>query len=92
MRKFNYTSLNECQGKAYFECSMISSCRPIFDEFYSNYDVERILCAHGVVDDSCCDSETCALVVNFDSMVDARSFIDRLNGFLEDVVSGRVKI
>lgn len=86
MKKFAYNCVHEIDaGQFWFEAAMISTCRPVFDRFDSNYEVEGALLEAGVIQPEHgdqCDSETCALVVNFSSREQGEKFIDRLNEYL----------
>ena len=75
----------------WFECAMIGKCRPLFDDFDSNYEVEELLVRYGLVEEHMCDSESSALVINFDTVHEGRTFVDRLNAFLNELESGRIK-
>ncbi len=66
-----------------FYYSMVSTCAPLFNEMYDNYEVADCLKKAGVINEECSeDSESCGLGVYFDSEVKARGFIKRLNEFL----------
>jgi len=66
-----------------FDCSMVSTCEPLFDDCKSNYEVERKLRAAKVIlTQNNADSEACALVVRFSSLASANKFIERLNTYL----------
>ena len=71
------------ENSFWFECSMISACAPVFDKCYSNYCVRDILTEVGVIDSTCDeDTESCALVINFNSLSAGQAFIGRLNRYL----------
>ena len=85
--QFSDSSINELDGdddvRYWFEAPMVSTCRPLFDDLDSNYDVEARLKAAGVIGRGCYpDTESCALVVNFKTKAPALSFIKRLNAYL----------
>jgi len=66
-----------------FFCSMVSTCAPLFDGLYDNYDVADCLEKAGVLNEECDeDSESCGFGVTFDSKEKAERFLERLNGFL----------
>ena len=68
-----------------FDCSMISTCEPIFDKCDNNHDVEDVLREAKVISArNQTDSESCALVVRFSSQDSADAFIWRLNTYLVD--------
>lgn len=72
------------EGRPWFECSMVSACAPLFD-CESNYEVEKKLQeAKVILPNNDCDSESCALVVNFASLKSANAFIKRLNAYLAE--------
>lgn len=69
--------------KFHFEAAMVSTCAPLFDDCESNYEVEKkLLEAKVITPKNECDSESCALVVYFSSLVSANKFIGRLNAYL----------
>lgn len=68
----------------WFECAMISTCEPLFDNCGSNYEVEEKLRKAGVLRNLDTDTESCALIVNFKTMRSARAFITRLNKYLRE--------
>ena len=66
-----------------FDCSMVSTCEPLFDDCESNYEVEKKLQeAKVILRQNNTDSESCALVVRFGSVSAANKFIGRLNSYL----------
>lgn len=68
----------------WFEAAMVSTCKPLFDDCESNYDVEaKLRKAHVIRKDNQTDTESCALVVNFSSKKAGAAFVDRLNKYLE---------
>lgn len=70
-------------GRPWFEAAMILTCRPLFDDCDSNYEVEQKLKqAKVILPNNLCDSESCALVVNFASLKSANAFVKRLNAYL----------
>jgi len=84
-KQFNYLEGWDYDGKKvwHFDCSMISSCQPLFDDCDSNYDVEEKLeKAKVITKRNSTDSESCALVVRFSSQKSADAFINRLNDYL----------
>jgi hypothetical protein len=73
----------ETQTPFYFDCAMVSTCAPLFDDCDSNYEVEEKLEKAKVITKACePDTESCALVVNFKRKDTARAFIQRLNRYL----------
>jgi hypothetical protein len=81
-KQFGYGSINELEpAQFWFECAMIGTCKPLFDNCANNYEVEEKLRKAGVITTDT-DSESCALVVLFNSMGDGEAFIDRLNAYL----------
>ena len=91
--KFNYDSIRSFESfrnlyvndkyECYFMCSMIGTCEPLFDNLNDNYEVEEKLYEHKVIGpEDFADSESCSLVINFTSYVNANRFIDRLNKYL----------
>jgi hypothetical protein len=84
-KQFKYLESWDYDGKKAwtFDCSMICSCKPLFDNLSSNYDVEYQLRKAGVIKCSNdTDTESCALVVRFSSQMSADRFINRLNDYL----------
>ena len=84
-KQFNYLESWDYDGKQVwtFDCAMISSCQPLFDDCDSNYDVEEKLeKAKVITKRNNTDSESCALVVRFSSQKSADAFINRLNDYL----------
>lgn len=70
-------------GKYWFECAMISTCKPVFDKCADNYEVETMLRDARVIHKRTkTDTESSALVVLFASEKAGDSFIERLNAFL----------
>ena len=84
-KQFSYAAINKLDmGKYFFDCSMVSSCAPAFDDCDSNHEVEEKLRAAGVIKpQNKTDTESCALVINFSSEESGHKFIDRLNGYLQ---------
>ena len=84
MYMFDYGSGKNGSGKmCHFEAAMISTCKPLFDDCESNYEVEeKLRAAKVVLPQSMADSESCALVVHFRSVKSANAFIGRLNKYL----------
>lgn len=82
--QFKHSDIHKLEaGKFWFECSMISTCKPVFDKCGDNYDVEKILRrAHVLLPSNRTDTESCALVVNFSSRASGEGFINRLNNYL----------
>jgi hypothetical protein len=88
-KQFNHSVIRKHESysgdKTYwlFDCSMVSSCGPIFRDCDSNYEVEAVLRkAHVLRKNSNTDTETCALVVMFSTEKAGHAFIDRLNAYL----------
>jgi len=83
-KQFNPHSIYKSGSNYVFDCAMISSCQPIFDNCNSNYDVERVLRKARVIrDQDRTDTETCALVVLFKTRKAGQGFITRLNHYLQ---------
>jgi hypothetical protein len=81
---FEITDIGEIEDGWWFECAMVSTCAPLFDGCDSNYEVEQELKTAGVIEEGDqTDSESCALVVNFDEFHKAENFLGRLNQYLE---------
>jgi hypothetical protein len=84
MKQFSEASI--CRGSNrswFFDCAMISSCKPVFDNCSDNYDVERVLRKEGIIRRGMkTDTESCALVVMFSTKDGGQKFIARLNKFL----------
>lgn len=69
----------------FFDCGMISTCKPVFDKCDSNHDVEKVLRKAGVIrKNNRTDTESSALVVLFSSASAGEGFIKRLNTYLLD--------
>ena len=86
MKQFSYSDINHLSGESHhwFDCSMISTCAPAFDDCDSNHDVEDILKRAKVIHPkNLTDSESCALVIEFKSKKSGEKFIDRLNTYLK---------
>jgi hypothetical protein len=84
-KQFNYLESWDYDGKKAwtFDCSMICTCEPLFDDCDSNYEVEeKLRKAKVLTGRSDTDTESCALVVRFSSQKSADAFIDRLNKYL----------
>lgn len=82
----NHIYESESSGKYpyWFECAMVSVCRPVFDRCDSNYEVERVLRDAKVIrKNNVTDTETCALIVLFSNKKSGVNFIQRLNKFLQ---------
>jgi hypothetical protein len=70
-----------------FDCSMRSTCSPLFDDCESNYEIEeKLQQAKVILPNNDCDSESCALVVRFSTLKAANAFIKRLNAYLAEKV------
>ena len=83
--KFKEADLNHDNAVGWwFECSMISTCAPLFDDCSSNHDVETKLRKAGVLSDMMTDTESCALVVNFTTKHQGVTFIERINKYLAE--------
>ncbi len=82
---FYHTSIHELEpGSYYFDCAMITACKPVFDRCSDNYEVEDVLRkAKVILPQNQTDTESCALVLNFSSRKAGEAFIDRLNRYLE---------
>lgn len=81
---FSKASINVTEPNHYwFEASMISTCKPVFKDCSSNYDVESALRKAKVIrKNNRTDTESSALVVLFASRKAGEAFIDRLNNYL----------
>lgn len=89
MKQFRSADVRELRPGAYwFECAMVTTCRPLFPHDWSNYEVEDDLRSHGVIADCETDTETSALVVNFTSREEGEAFIARLNLYLQQRAAG----
>jgi hypothetical protein len=83
MRQFTRSNIRGSSSRYWFECAMVSACSPVFNDCYDNYDVEHKLRKAGVLrDEDETDTETCALVVLFQTQEAGALFIDRLNTYL----------
>lgn len=84
MKLFTEDAIQTAPGlQPWFDCAMISTCRPIFDACFDNHDVEQVLRKAGVIgrhDQT--DTESCALVVNFRTVSEGHAFVRRLNRYL----------
>ena len=68
----------------YFDCAMISTFAPVFDQCEDNYDVESVLRNAKVIrTNNRTDTESCSLVVLFSSRSAGENFINRLNTYLQ---------
>ena len=66
-----------------FNCAMVSTCTPLFDDCDSNYEVRGKLKKAKVITKSCeDDTESCEMYVYFKSKATGLSFINRLNAYL----------
>ena len=84
MKCFSSTSVSSIgDGTFFFTGAMVSSCAPLFDDCYDNYDVVAKLRKAEVIDDTCEeDSESCQMWVIFRTWSDATKFVERLNAYL----------
>ena len=88
VKQFSYDSINKLDYDGtdypyYFTAAMVSTCDPLFNGCYDNYDVENLLVKNGVITKACqTDSESCQMFVNFKRKDTAKKFIDRLNKYL----------
>lgn len=87
MKQFPKENINPpvCKGSFYwFGVAMISSCKPVFDKCFDNYQVEDALREAGVIlPETETDTESCCLVVLFPTRKAGEAFIDRLNTYLK---------
>jgi len=87
MKQFLYDHLDSVKdgGRTVwrFEEAMVTSCYPLFDHCYDNYEVEEELRAAGVIKaQNRTGTECCSLLVRFSSRKSGEAFIDRLNAYL----------
>jgi hypothetical protein len=67
-----------------FNCSMVSTCEPLFNDCEDNYEVREKLIDAKVITDACeDDTESCEMWLYFKSKSTAVNFIGRLNTYLE---------
>ena len=68
----------------FFSTAMVSSCEPLLNDCYDNYDVRDRLKKAGVIDSTVeDDTESCQLWCYFKSKADGEGFVDRLNAYLK---------
>jgi hypothetical protein len=84
-KRFSESDVKKLESGLYwFECAMVSVCRPAFDDCGSNYEVEKKLRDAKVIGfKNHTDTEFSALVVNFRTEEAGRNFINRLNAYFE---------
>jgi hypothetical protein len=87
VKQFDYDDIQtadwDSPPRYYFTCAMVSTCEPLFNGCYDNYDVESLLIKNKVITKACeADSESCQMFVNFKRKDTAKRFIDRLNKYL----------
>jgi hypothetical protein len=92
MKQFSTGSIHKMDDKKkpywFFDCGMISTCKPVFDKCESNHDVEKVLRKAGVIrKNNMTDTESSALVVLFSSAKSGEAFIQRLNVYLAKTVA-----
>jgi hypothetical protein len=85
--EFDYEDIEESynveEEKWHFTAAMVSTCEPLFNDCYDNYDVRERLERAGVIDSTVeDDSESCQLWCYFNNKADGENFIDRLNAYL----------
>jgi len=87
-KQFDYEDVEEGYNveneQWFFSTAMVSSCEPLFNDCYDNYDVRDKLKKAGVIDSTVeDDTESCQLWCYFNSKADGEGFVDRLNEYLE---------
>ena len=87
-KQFDYEDVEERHWveneQWFFSTAMVSSCEPLLNDCYDNYDVRDRLKKAGVIDSTVeDDTESCQLWCYFNSKADGEGFVDRLNAYLK---------
>ena len=86
--EFDYEDIEEGYNveneQWFFTAAMVSTCEPLLNDCYDNYDVARRLKKAGVIDSTVeDDTESCQLWGYFNSKAEGEGFVDRLNAYLK---------